>query len=85
MTLLSLLGIFSSAIFSGTSLLYTSLGEVVHERAGIVNLGLEGILLVSASAGYAVTVRTGNPYLGVLTAMVAGALVNMIFGFLVII
>lgn len=84
MTLLSFLGIFSSAILSGTSLLYTALGEVVHERAGIVNLGLEGVLLVSASAGFAVTVRTGNPYLGVLMAMLAGALINMIFGFLVI-
>ncbi len=84
MTLLSFLGIFSAAIFSGTSLLYTALGEVIHERAGIVNLGLEGVLLVSASAGFAVTVQTGNPYLGVLMAMLAGALINMIFGFLVI-
>ena len=85
MTLLSFLGIFSSAIFSGTSLLYTTLGEVIHERAGIVNLGLEGILLVSAASGYAITVRTGNPYLGVLVAMIAGALMNMVFGFLVVI
>lgn len=84
MTLLSFLGIFSSAIFSGTSLLYTALGEVIHERAGIVNLGLEGVLLVSASAGFAITVQTGNPYLGVLMAMFAGVLINMIFGFLVI-
>lgn len=84
MTLLSFLGIFSSAIFSGTSLLYTALGEVVHERAGIVNLGLEGVLLVSASSGFAVTVQTGNPYLGVLVAMIAGVAVNLIFGFLVI-
>ena len=53
MTLLSFLGIFSSAIFSGTSLLYTALGEVVHERTGIVNLGLEGVLLVSAATGFA--------------------------------
>ncbi len=43
MTLLSILGVLSSAIFSGTSLLYTTLGEVIHERAGIVNLGLEGV------------------------------------------
>ncbi len=84
MTLLSFLGIFSIAIFSGTSLLYTALGEVVHERAGIVNLGLEGVLLVSAASGFAVTVQTGNPYLGVLMAMFAGAFINMIFGFLVI-
>ncbi len=48
MTLLSILGVLSSAIFSGTSLLYATLGEVIHERSGIVNLGLEGVLLVSA-------------------------------------
>jgi ABC-type uncharacterized transport system permease subunit len=84
MTLLSLLGILSSAIFSGTSLLYTALGEVVDERSGIVNLGLEGVLLVSAASGFAVTVRTGNPYLGVLVAMLVGGLMNLLFGYLVI-
>ena len=46
------------------SLLYTTLGEVIDERSGIVNLGLEGVLLVSASSGFAVTVLTGNPFLG---------------------
>jgi simple sugar transport system permease protein len=84
MTLLSILGVLSSAIFSGTSLLYTTLGEVIHERAGIVNLGLEGVLLISASSGFAVTVLTGNPYLGVLVAMLMGGLTNMILGYLVI-
>ena len=84
MALLPLFGILSSAIFSGTSLLYTALGEVVNERSGIVNLGLEGVLLVSASSGFAVTVIFGNPYLGVLVACLAGGLMNMVFGFLVI-
>ena len=84
MALLPLFGILSSAIFSGTSLLYTSLGEVINERSGIVNLGLEGVLLVSASSGFAVTVMFGNPYLGVLAACLAGGLMNMVFGFLVI-
>ena len=84
MALLPLFGILSSAIFSGTSLLYTALGEVVNERSGIVNLGLEGVLLVSASSGFAVTVISGNPYLGVLVACLAGGLMNMVFGFLVI-
>jgi simple sugar transport system permease protein len=84
MALLPLLGILSSAIFSGTSLLYTALGEVINERSGIVNLGLEGVLLVSASSGFAVTVRTGNPYLGVFVACIVGGLMNLLFGFLVI-
>jgi simple sugar transport system permease protein len=84
MNLLSILGVLSSAIFSGVSLLYTTLGEVIHERSGIVNLGLEGVLLVSASSGFAVTVVTGSPWLGVLVAMLAGGLMNMILGYLVI-
>ena len=84
MTLLSIFGVLSSAIFSGTSLLYTTLGEVIVERAGIVNLGLEGVLLVSASSGFAVTAMTGNPYLGILVSILAGGLMNMILGYLVI-
>jgi general nucleoside transport system permease protein len=84
MSLLPLLGILSSAIFSGTSLLYATLGEIIDERSGIVNLGLEGVLLVSASTGFAVTVTSGSPYLGVLVAMLVGALMNMILAYLVI-
>jgi general nucleoside transport system permease protein len=84
MSVLSILGVLSSAIFSGTSLLYATLGEVIHERAGIVNLGLEGILLISASTGFAITSKTGNPYLGILAAMIAGVLVNVLFGYLII-
>jgi general nucleoside transport system permease protein len=84
MSLLSIVGVLSSAIFSGTSLLYVTLGEVVGERAGIVNLGLEGVMLVSASTGVAVTSVTGNPYLGVLAAALAGGLMNLVLGYLVI-
>ena len=85
MTLLSALGVLSSAIFSGASLLYATLGEICGQRSGIVNLGLEGVLLVSASAGFSVTYLTGNPYAGVLVAALAGGLMNMILGYLTII
>jgi ABC-type uncharacterized transport system permease subunit len=84
MTLLSILGVLSSAIFSGTSLLYTTLGEIFDQRAGIVNLGLEGILLISAASGFAVTSVSQNPYLGVLVAALVGGLINLILGYLVI-
>ncbi len=84
MTLLSILGVVSSAIFSGTSLLYTTLGEIIGQRAGIVNLGLEGVLLISGATGIAITSITGNPYLGALTAALAGGLTNLILGFLVV-
>ena len=85
MSLLALLGVLSSTIFSGTSLLYATLGEVVTERSGTVNLGLEGVLLISAATGYGVTVSSGNPFLGVLAAMLTGGLVNLVFGYLVVI
>lgn len=84
MTLLALLGVLSSAIFSGTSLLYTTLGEVIGERGGIVNLGLEGIMLVSAAVGFAATSSTGSPAFGILASTLAGGFMNLLFGYLVI-
>ncbi len=84
MSLLAILGVLSSAIFSGTSLLYTTLGETLHQRAGIVNLGLEGIMLISAATGYRVAVETGNPYVGILVATIVGGLINLFIGFLVV-
>ena len=63
-----ILGVLAGAILSGTSLLYATLGEVIVERAGIVNLGLEGILLVGASVGFAVAAASGSSYLGIAAA-----------------
>jgi len=77
-------GVVASSIASGTSLLYATLGEIVGERAGIVNLGLEGILLVGAATGFAVTAQTGDPEVGLAAAALAGAAVNLIFAYLVV-
>ena len=52
---LALLGVLSSAVFSGTSLLYTTLGEIVGERSGIVNIAMEGIMIVGAFFAAAVS------------------------------
>jgi general nucleoside transport system permease protein len=84
MTSLAILGAISVAVYSGTSLLYATLGEIVGERSGIVNLGLEGVLLVSASVGVVVTSRTQNVYVGILAALLAGVMMNLLFGYLVI-
>jgi general nucleoside transport system permease protein len=73
-----------SSILSGTSLLYATLGELVGERAGVVNLGLEGIMLIGAATGFAATFVTGNPYLGIAIAALAGIAANMIFAYVVI-
>ena len=74
----------ASTILSATSLLYATLGELVGERAGIVNLGLEGIMLIGAATGFAVTAMTGNPYAGLVAAALGGTVVNLIFAYLVV-
>ena len=74
----------SSAILSGTSLLYDTLGELIGERAGIVNLGLEGLMLIGASTGFAGAAVTANPYLGVAAAALAGVAANGLFSYVVI-
>jgi general nucleoside transport system permease protein len=74
----------SSAILSGTSLLYATLGELVGEQAGIVNLGLEGLMLIGASAGFAGAALTGDPYLGVAAAAAAGIAANLLFSYVVV-
>jgi len=77
-------GLLVGSIHSGTPLLYATLAEVIDERAGIINLGLEGVMLMGAVVGFATTVHTGNAALGVLAAGLAGGLFNLLFGFLVI-
>jgi simple sugar transport system permease protein len=76
--------VLSSSILSGTSLLYATLGELVGERAGIVNLGLEGIMLIGAAVGFAACAAAGDPYLGVVAAALAGLAANLLFGYVVI-
>lgn len=81
---LLLASLVSGAILSGTPLLYATLSEILGEKAGIINLGLEGVMLIGAVVGFATTVKTGNPLLGIVAAAFASALFNMIFAFMVI-
>ena len=76
--------VLAGAIRAGTPVLFACLGEVVVERAGLVNLGTEGCMLVGALAAFAVTAKTGNPILGVLAGGVAGLVMSLIFGYLAI-
>ena len=78
------MGVVAGAVLSGTSLLYATLGELIGQRAGIVNLGLEGIMLIGAAAGFAVASLSGDAYVGVLAAALAGMAANLLFGYLVI-
>jgi simple sugar transport system permease protein len=74
----------AASVAAGTSLLYATLGEIVGERAGVINLGVEGVMLVGAAAGCAMTSVTGNPYCGVLAAMLAGAAISAVFAYAVV-
>jgi simple sugar transport system permease protein len=80
----SLRGLLSGSILSGTPLLYATLAEVVSERAGVVNLGLEGVMLVGAVAGFIAAVHTGSAAAGVVAAALAGGIFNLVFAYLVI-
>jgi len=77
-------GLLLGSVHAGTPLLYATLGELMEERAGIVNLGLEGVMLMGAVVGFGTTVQTGSAAMGLLAGALAGGLFNMLFGFLVI-
>lgn len=79
-----IIGVLTGAIGAGTSVLYAALGEVVSERAGVINLGVEGTMLIGAAVGFAATHQTENPFVGLLAAMIAGGLFHLLFAYLVI-
>ncbi len=76
--------VLSGGVSGGTSIMYAALGETVSERAGIINLGTEGCMLMGAFAGFAVTSMTGSPWLGVLAAAAAGGALALIHAILVV-
>jgi general nucleoside transport system permease protein len=76
--------LLSGAVVSGTPLLYATLAELLGQRAGVVNLGLEGVMLVGAVTGFVTAVHTGSAALGVVAAALAGGLFNLVFAFLVV-
>ncbi|MBS6401143.1 MAG: ABC transporter permease [Atopobiaceae bacterium] len=73
--------IIKAMAMGAVPILLASLGEVFSERAGLVNIGLEGIMAVGAFVAFAVGKVTGNLWLGLLAGMAAGVLINMIYAF----
>lgn len=74
------IAILGGAIRVSTPFLFVSLGEVLTERSGRINLGLEGTLVFGAMSGYATAVLTGSAWAGVLVAAIAGALFGLVHG-----
>jgi ABC-type uncharacterized transport system permease subunit len=71
-----------SVISASTPLLLAATGELVTEKSGVLNLGVEGMMLVGAVVGFAVTLMTGNGFIGILAAALGGALMALIFSVL---
>jgi ABC-type uncharacterized transport system permease subunit len=69
-------------IIAATPLVFAAIGELVVEKAGVLNLGVEGMMIVGAIAGFAATVETGSVVAGVVAAMFAGALIALLFAVL---
>ena len=72
---------FSRTLAYGTPLLLATLGEIYAERSGVLNLGVEGMMVIGAFAGFAVAHTSGNPWLGVLIASVVGGIFSLIHAF----
>ena len=76
--------LFAATLSAGTVLAIAALGLLINEKAGIVNLGAEGMMLCAAIAGYATVVHTGSDWMGFLAGIGAGAVLALFFGALVI-
>src|SRR5258708_6068557 len=74
------IAVLGGAIRVSTPFLFVSLGECITEKRGCINLGLEGILVLGAMSGYAVSYLSGSPWLGVLAAGVGGLLLGLLHG-----
>jgi simple sugar transport system permease protein len=77
-------GLANATVNASTVLILAGLGELISERAGVLNLGVEGIMLVGALSGFVTTVLTGNYWLGFGVAVLAGGLLSLVHAFLCI-
>lgn len=76
--------ILHAGLATGTILLFAGIGEILAERAGILNLGVEGMMLIGAMAGFSTALSTQNPWLGLLVAMLAGGALSLAHGLVTI-
>lgn len=78
------ISICTSAIVYAVSILYASIGEIFSQRAGIMNLGIEGIMLMGAVTGFLAVYHTNQLALGILAVLLVGALLGFVFAFLTV-
>lgn len=82
MTSVILVSILMSIVGVSTPILLAALGELVVEKSGVLNLGVEGMMLIGAVSGFAVTYLTGSPWIGVIAAAAFATLASLLFGYL---
>ena len=75
------INVLKRALVAGTPLLLGTLGEIMAERAGILNLGIEGMMSLGAVTGFMAAFATGSPWIGILAALLAGAVLSLIHAF----
>jgi ABC-type uncharacterized transport system permease subunit len=71
--------LIASLMVAATPILLAAIGELVVERAGVLNLGVEGMMIMGAISGFAIAVETGSPWLGFIGAAVGGAVLSLLF------
>ncbi len=76
--------ILQAGVASGTVLLFATLGEIFAERSGVMNLGVEGMMLIGAMSAYSIAIKTGSPWLGLLAGMLAAGLISQVHAFITI-
>jgi len=81
---MDLIIILQAGVATGTVLLFATIGEIFSERAGVLNLGVEGMMLIGAMSGFSVAVASGNPWLGVLVAMLFAGIISQVHAFITI-
>jgi simple sugar transport system permease protein len=76
--------ILFATVVAGTPLIIVALGQLIAEKSGVLNLGAEGMMAMGAITAFAVSLHSGNPWLGVLAGMVAGAAMSFLFAIVVL-
>ena len=74
--------IFQGIIIASTPLVLAAIGELIVEKSGVLNLGVEGMMIIGAVASFIVTYETGSHLMGILAAIIASGLIAIIFGVL---
>jgi len=74
--------LIASLMVAATPILLAAIGELVVEKAGVLNLGVEGMMIVGAVCGFAIAFETGSPFLGFIAAAVGGAVLSLLFALL---